>query len=47
MNQASLRYELRRISEMLLSLGNDRASIAHKEYLQFLIKQASEAPRTA
>jgi hypothetical protein len=47
MNQASLRYELRRISEMLLSLGNDRASIAHKEYLQFLIKQALEAPRTA
>ncbi len=47
MNQASLRYELKRISQMLLSSGNDRASIAHKEYLQFLIKQALEAPRTA
>lgn len=47
MNQAALRYELKRISEMLQSRGNDRASIAHKEYLQFLIKQALEAPRTA
>ncbi len=47
MNQASLRYELKRISEMLISHGNDRASIAHKEYLQFLVKQALEAPRTA
>ena len=47
MNQAALRYELKRISEMLVSRGNDRASIAHKEYLQFLIKQALEAPRTA
>ena len=47
MNQAALRYELKRISQMLLSNGNDRASIAHKEYLQFLIKQALEAPRTA
>ncbi len=47
MNQAPLRYELKRISEMLLGRGNDRASIAHKEYLQFLIKQALEAPRTA
>ncbi len=47
MNQAALRYELKRISQMLLTNGNDRASIAHKEYLQFLIKQALEAPRTA
>ncbi len=47
MNQAALRYELKRISGMLVSSGNDRASIAHKEYLQFLIKQALEAPRTA
>ena len=47
MNQAALRYELKRISEMLASRGNDRASIAHKEFLQFLIKQALEAPRTA
>jgi hypothetical protein len=47
MNQAPLRYELKRISEMLLVRGNDRASIAHKEYLQFLIRQALEAPRTA
>jgi hypothetical protein len=47
MDQAALRYELKRISAMLQSRGNDRASIAHKEYLQFLIKQALEAPRTA
>jgi len=45
MNQAALRYELKRISQMLVSQGNDRASIAHKEYLQFLIKQALEAQR--
>jgi hypothetical protein len=47
MDQAAVRYELKRISQMLVSRGNDRASIAHKEYLQFLIKQALEAPRAA
>lgn len=47
MNQAAVRYELKRISQMLQSQGNDRGSIAHKEYLQFLIKQALEAQRTA
>jgi hypothetical protein len=47
MNQAALRYELKRISGMLVSRNNDRASIAHKEYLQFLIKQALEAQRSA
>ncbi len=47
MNQAAVRYELKRITGMLYSRGNDAASIAHKEYLQFLIKQALEAPRTA
>ena len=47
MNQAVLRYELKRIAGMLSTRGNDRASIAHKEYLQFLIKQALEAPRAA
>lgn len=46
-NQASARYELKRVSQMLQSRGNDRASIAHKEYLQFLIKQALEATRAA
>jgi len=47
MNQAAVRYELKRISQMLQSRGNDTASVAHKEYLQFLIKQALEAQRTA
>lgn len=47
MNQAAVRYELKRIAAMLQSRGNDAASIAHKEYLQFLIKQALEAQRAA
>ena len=47
MNQAAVRYELTRIAAMLQSRGNDAASIAHKEYLQFLIKQALEAQRAA
>lgn len=47
MNQAAVRYELKRVSQMLQSRGNDRASIAHKEYLQFLIRQALEATRAA
>ena len=47
MNQAAVRYELKRIAAMLQTRGNDAASIAHKEYLQFLIKQALEAERAA
>jgi len=47
MNQAAVRYELKRIAQMLQSRDNDTASIAHKEYLQFLIKQALEAQRAA
>lgn len=47
MNQAAVRYELKRIAGMLQSRGNDAASIAHKEYLQFLIQQALEATRAA
>lgn len=47
MNQAAVRYELKRIAAMLQTRGNDAASIAHKEYLQFLIKQALEAERVA
>ena len=39
--------ELKRIAAMLQTRGNDAASIAHKEYLQFLIKQALEAQRAA
>lgn len=47
MNQAAVRYELKRIAGMLQVRGNDAASIAHKEYLQFLIRQALEAQRAA
>jgi hypothetical protein len=47
MNQAAVRYELKRIAALLQTRGNDAASIAHKEYLQFLIKQALEAQRAA
>lgn len=47
MNQATVRYELKRIAAMLQTRGNDAASIAHKEYLQFLIRQALEAERAA
>jgi hypothetical protein len=47
MNQAAVRYELKRIAAMLQTRGNDAASIAHKEYLQFLIRQALEAERAA
>ena len=47
MNQAAVRHELKRIAAMLQTRGNDAASIAHKEYLQFLIKQALEAQRAA
>ena len=47
MNQAAVRYELKRIAAMLQTRGNDAASMAHKEYLQFLIRQALEAERAA
>lgn len=47
MNQAAVRYELKRIATMLQTRGNDAASIAHKVYLQFLINEALEAERAA
>jgi len=46
-DQAAVRYELKRVAAVLQTRGNDAASIAHKEYLQFLIKQALEAERAA
>ncbi len=47
LNQAAVRKELTRIAGMLRAKGNDAASAAHKEYLQFLIQQALGAERVA